>query len=460
MKNKDLLAGKQRLHFIGIGGSGMYPLVQILAGRGYSITGSDVLDGDIVNYEREMGIPVSIGHKAENVHGADLVIYTAALLPGNPEKEEALRLGIPCIERSVLLGYVSGLYPMPICVAGTHGKTTTTSMVTQILMAAEKDPAAVIGGKLPLINGYGRSGSGRNIVVEACEFSNTFLHLEPYIAVILNVDADHLDFFKTMDGLKAAFKSFAALATGPIVANKDDANTMEVVAGFENIVTYGLGSGCTYSATEIKEHRPAFYSFTATLNGEPMGEIALSVPGRHNVHNALAAIAACHLAGCEMPAIAAGLAGFKGAGRRFEFMGEVNGITVVDDYAHHPAEVAATLAAAQKMGYGSVWAVHQPFTYSRTKTLLHEFAQALQLADHVVMTEIMGSRETNDNFNIYTKDLAALIPGSVWFDSFGEIVEYVLQNAKPKDLVVTLGCGDIYKAAKMLVAEGEKPQEK
>ncbi|MDL2215916.1 UDP-N-acetylmuramate--L-alanine ligase [Ruminococcaceae bacterium OttesenSCG-928-N02] len=454
MEKSDLLQGKKHLHFIGIGGSGMYPLVQILAAQGYKITGSDVLEGDIINYERAMGIDVHIGHAAQNVHGADLVVYTAALLPGNPEKEEAQRLGIPCVERSIMLGYVAGLYPQSICVSGTHGKTTTTSMVTQILVSAGKDPAAVIGGKLPLIGGYGRSGKGENIVVEACEFSNTFLHLRPYVSIILNIDADHLDFFGDMAGLKAAFKEFAALTTGPIIANGEDENTMQVLAGMDaQLITYGIGKGFTYGAENVHEARPSFYSFTATLDGVPIGDFTLSVPGLHNVSNALAAIAACHTTGCTAAEIAQGLAGFKGAGRRFELMGEVNGITIVDDYAHHPAELAATLKAAKNMGYKKVWAVHQPFTYSRTKTLLKDFAEALRIADEVVMTEIMGSRETNEKFNIYTKDLAALIPGSVWFNTFEEVVAYTMAHASAGDLVITLGCGDIYKAAKMMVGE-------
>ena len=449
---QDLLKDKKRLHFIGIGGSGMYPIVQILISRGYTITGSDVLEGDIINYERALGVEVHIGHDATNVRGADLVVYTAALLPGNPEKEEAERLGIPCVERSVMLGYVSSLYPHSICVSGTHGKTTTTSMITQVLTMAGKDPGAVIGGKLPLIGGYGRDGRGPNIVVEACEFSNTFLHLTPYIAVVLNIDADHLEFFKTMENLKASFGKFAGMATGCVVANGDDANTMEVVRSLPGkTVTFGLSEQCDYYAAEIAENRPAFYSFTVMHAGQAAGRINLSVPGRHHILNALAAFAACSMEGCTSEEIDAGINAFRGAGRRFVIMGTVNGVTIADDYAHHPAEIAATLRAAQEMNFGSVWAVFQPFTYSRTKMLLNDFAEALQIADHVVMTEIMGSREIN-TYGIYTKDLAALIPDSVWFPGFDGAVDHVMTHAKPGDLIITLGCGDIYKADKMMLA--------
>jgi len=453
ISDRHLLNDKKRLHFIGIGGSGMYPIVQILHSRGYIITGSDVLEGDTVNYERALGIDVYIGHKAENVHGADLIVYTAALLPGNPEMEEAEMLGIPCVERSVILGYITSLFPHSICISGTHGKTTTTSMVTQVLTMAGKDAAAVIGGKLPLINGYGKDGSGNNIVVEACEFSDTFLHLEPYISVVLNIDKDHMDYFKTLDNLKASFRKFIDQTLGFVIVNGDDENTMSILSsGEDNVLTFGLSENCTFRAVNVQEYRPSFYSFDVETdeNGN-CGTIYLSVPGNHNVSNALAAFVSCFTAGCTFEEIAEGLNAFRGAGRRFEILGEVNGVTIADDYAHHPTELTVTLEAAKKMDYNNVWAVFQPFTYSRTKLLLNEFAEALKIADNVVMTEIMGSREVN-TIGIYTKDLAELVPNSVWFNTFEEVVEYTMQHAKPKDLVLTLGCGDIYKAAKMMLS--------
>ncbi len=446
---------KKRLHFVGIGGSGMFPIVQILHAAGYTITGSDVNEGDIINYERAMGIDVKIPHAAENVEGADLLVYTAAILPGNPEILRAEELGIPCVERSVMLGYVQRMYPHSICVSGTHGKTTTTGMITQILEMAGKDPAAVIGGKLPLIHGYGKSGTGDNIVVESCEFSNTFLHLAPYTSIVLNIDADHLDFFKTMDNLKAAFRRFAELTEGRIIANGDDANTMQALAGLDKeLVTFGEGENCDYVARNVRMVRPAFYGYEVWQGGKKQAEITLSVPGRHNVLNSLAAFAAATLAGCTAEQAVSGIAAFTGTGRRFEILGHTaSGAVVADDYAHHPTELKATLSAAKQMGFARVIAVFQPFTYSRTKLLLHEFAEVLQIADQVVMTEIMGSRETNDNFNIYTADLAALIPGSVWYPGFDGVVDYVGKNAREGDLVITLGCGDIYKAAKRMIAD-------
>lgn len=450
--NSNLLDGIMKIHFIGIGGSGMFPLVQILHEVGYIITGSDVNEGDIITREREMGIKVSMCHKAENVHGAELVVYTAAVMKGNPEVEEAQRLGIKCVERSVLLGYTANTYPHPICVAGTHGKTTATAMITQVLVMANKDPAAVIGGKLPLIDGYGRYGAGREIVVEACEYSNTFLNLTPHISVLLNIDADHLEFFKTMDNLKASFRKFALLTQHTVVANADDANTMQVLSAVDRyITTFGLTHGADFKGVDLVQERGAFYNFNII---EPDGQrvsISLNVPGRHNVYNALAAYTASRLAGCTPEECVSGITQFKGAGRRFEILGDKNGITIADDYAHHPAELEVTLNAAKSMGYKNVWAVFQPFTYSRTKMLLDDFARVLQIADKVVMTEIMGSRETNDSFNVYTADLAAKIPGSVWFNTFDEIVNHVMANASQGDLVITLGCGDIYKAAKLMI---------
>ena len=445
--NSNLLDGKTKLHFVGIGGSGMFPLVQILHAVGYEITGSDVGEGDIVDREKAMGIPVYHGHRAENVHGAQLVVYTAAIMKGNPEIEEARRLGIPTVERSVMLGYVTNTYPCPICISGTHGKTTTTAMTVQIMVMAGLDPAAVIGGKLPLIDGYGRYGAGRNIVVEACEYHNTFLQLVPHTSVILNIDADHLEFFKTMDNLKDAFHKFALLTEHRVIANIDDANTVAVMGRVDRDVrTFGIRQQADYRAVNVREYRPSFFEFDVAVHGAPGVHVRLSVPGYHNVYNALAAYACAEGAGCTPG---------QCAGRRFEILGEVNGVTIADDYAHHPTELEATLRAAKEMDYKKVWAVFQPFTYSRTQMLLEEFARVLPIADNVVMTEIMGSRERAEDYTVRTKDLAAKIPGSVWFSTFDEVADHVLAHAKPGELVITLGCGDIYKAAKLMMARAQ-----
>jgi UDP-N-acetylmuramate--alanine ligase len=454
--DSKLLDGKTKLHFVGIGGSGMFPLVQILHEVGYEITGSDVGEGDIIERERALGIPVSKGHKAENVHGAELVVYSAAILDGNPEIAEAQRLGIPTVERSVLLGYVANTYPHPICIAGTHGKTTTTAMLTQIMVMAGTDPAAIIGGKLPLIDAYGRYGTGREIIVEACEYSNTFLRLVPHTSVILNIDADHMEYFKTMENLQASFRKFALLTQHQVIANFDDPNTVKVVGSIDRHVrTFGIEQLADYRAINIEEYRPSFFRFDIAVAGIRGVRVQLNVPGRHNIYNALAAYACAVSAGCTPQQCVTGIEAFRGAGRRFEFLGEVNGVTIADDYAHHPTELEATLSAAKKMGYNHVWAVFQPFTYSRTERLLDDFARVLSVADHVVLTPIMGSREREEDYTVRTKDLADKIADSVCVDTFDEVAAYVLANAQPGDLVLTLGCGDIYKAAKLMAAQGE-----
>lgn len=447
----QVLKNAKRLHFVGIGGSGMFPLVEIMHKEGYEITGSDVLPGGIIDAERAMGIDVHMGHDAALVEGADALVVTAALLEGNPETARAAELGIPIIERAELLGYVSSLFERSICVSGTHGKTTTTSMIVSMLLLAGRDPSAVVGGKLPLIHGYGRRGESEYIVIEACEFKDTFLHLTPDLAVMLNVDADHLDYFGSLDGVKASFRRFAELAKTAVVANGDDKNTRDALGGVSRpVIWFGEGEESDFVIHDVKRASGAFYSFALRDKGGKLGEFTLHAPGKHNVHNAAAAAVCGILSGLNSDEIQAGFESFKGAGRRFEILGVFDGITIADDYAHHPAELEATISAAKEMGFKRVIAVFQPFTYTRTKQHLDEFARVLSAADKVVMTEIMGSREVN-TIGVYTADLAAKIEGSVWFNSFEEICEHCLKTAREGDLIITLGCGDIYKAANMMV---------
>lgn len=447
----EILETKKKLHFVGIGGSGMFPIVEILHKEGYEITGSDVNEGDIVTAERKMGIPVTIGHHANNVGDAEALVVTAALLPGNAEVIRAERLGLPIVPRADLLGYITSRFDNAICISGTHGKTTTTSMAVSVFMKAGKDPAAVIGGKLPLINGYGRAGESDTIIVEACEYVDTFLHLDPCYSVILNVDADHLDYFGSLDGVKASFRKFANLARKAVVANIDDANTVDTLRDIEKeIIWFGESENADYRIVDVENTGRARYRFSLEhKSGKIYGPFTLLVPGRHNVINATAAAVLALENGCAEADIEAGFASFGGAGRRFEILGERRGVTVADDYAHHPAEIEVTLSAAKDMGYNKVWAVFQPFTFSRTKQLLQEFADALMTADHVVLTEIMGSREKN-TFGVYTTDLAERIPGSVWFSEFEEVADYCAKNAGENDLVITLGCGDVYKVARLI----------
>lgn len=429
----------------------MCPLAEILFNEGYELSGSDNNETDTLARIRNMGIPVTLGQKAENIEGAELIVYTAAILPDNPELVAAKSSTIPTVERADLLGAVTRLYSDCYCVCGTHGKTTVSSMLTQMMIQCGKDPSAVIGGKLPLIQSNGRVGKSENMVCEACEFKDHFLKLDPDVAVILNVDADHLEYFKNIENIIKSFHTFAAMAKKAAIYNGDDANTLKAVEGVggKDMITFGLDKKNDYYADNI-ETVNAFGHFDAYKKGEKIGSIKLKVPGKHNIGNALAALAAADYCGIPFDEAIESLEQFGGACRRFEILDKLNGITFADDYAHHPAELRVTLEAAMQMNYRKVWAVFQPFTYSRTKELMDDFAEVLQIPDECVMTEIMGSREVNTD-GVYTSQLAAKIPGSVWFNTFDEVADYVLDRAQSGDLVITLGCGDIYKAAKIMI---------
>lgn len=452
MHNIDMLLKEvKRIHFIGIGGSGMCPLAEILHNEGYLLSGSDNNETDTLQRIRNMGIPVTLGQKAENISGAEMIVYTAALLPDNPELVAAKNSGIPTFERADLLGAVTRMYDNCYCVCGTHGKTTVSSMLTQIMIQCDKDPSAVIGGKLPLMQSNGRVGESDNLVCEACEFKDTFLHLSPDIAIILNVDADHLEYFKTLDNIIKSFNKFSKLTTKALIINGDDSNTLKAVADIKDkkIITFGIDKKNDFYADNIIiEH--AFAKYDLYKNNEFVGTIQLKVPGEHNISNSLAALAAADYCGINLIDAINSLEQFGGACRRFEILAEIDGITIADDYAHHPTELKVTLDAAMQMDFHTVWAVFQPFTYSRTKEHMDDFAKVLSIPDKCVMTEIMGSREVNTE-GVYTSQLAEKIPGSVWFDTFEEVSDYVLKYAKSGDLIITLGCGDIYKAAKIMI---------
>ena len=450
----EAIKSAKRIHFIGIGGSGMCPLAEILHSQGHYLTGSDNNESDTVKRIRNMGIPVVMGQKAENVDGADMVVYTAALLPDNPELVAAKEKGIPTFERSKLFGYFTRKYDNCVGVCGTHGKTTVTSMLTHILIENDFDPSAVIGGRLPLTGTNGRVGESDILVCEACEYKDTFLDLTPDISVILNVDRDHMEYFKTLENLEASFRRFADMSTKCVIYNGDDKNTIDSVQGVcgKTMITFGKNDSCDYVAKNVNWKDGAFPCYDVYHNGELLGRIELSVPGEHNVLNSLAAICTAMYLGATFEQCRISVATFKGAGRRFEYLGAYNGADIVDDYAHHPAEIEVTLNAAQKMSYKRVWAVFQPFTFSRTKMHLEAFAKALSIADKVVLTEIMGSREIN-TYGISTQDLADEIPDSVWFDTFPKVADYLKENICEGDLVLTLGCGDVYKIAKLVLGK-------
>ena len=449
---EHLLDHVKRIHFVGIGGSGMCPLAEILHNEGFEITGSDVSESDTLERIRSYGIPVTMGHFAENVLGADLVVYTAAVKLDNPELVSAKEHNIPAVERCIMLGAVVEKYQKSVAVCGTHGKTTTTSMITQIFTSADFDPTAIIGAKLPFIGGNSRVGKSDIIVCEACEYVDTFLHLYPAITVILNVDEDHLDYFGTLDRIKESFTKFADQTSEILVVNGDDANTMQCMQGMaekgKKIITYGFGENNDFRA-EITNYSVCD-TFDIIYKGERLTSVTLSVPGKFNVMNALAAAAATITLGVDPEKAAKALEEFKGAHRRFEILGKPQGITVADDFAHHPTELRATLTTAMSMGYKNVWAVFQPHTYSRTYTFLNDFAEVLSIPDYCILSEILPVRETNV-YNIYSKDLADKINGCVWFDTFEEITDYVTEKAQPDDLIITIGGGNVYMCANMIM---------
>ena len=463
MFDNNILAGKKHIHMIGIGGSGMFPLAQILHSQGYYLSGSDNNETETLDLVRKMGAKVYMGQSAENIEGADLIVYSAAIMADNPELVAAKASGVPVLERSELLGLVTTWYDNAICISGTHGKTTASSMTTQILLSEGVDLSCVIGGKLKAIGGSGRAGKSDVMVCESCEFVDTFLKLSPDIAVILNVDADHLDYFGTLENIIKSFRKFASMATKCLVINGDDANTLKAVNGLDKeMITFGFGKGNDYSA-RITAKKGLRTDFELYVKGEKQGDYSIFVPGEHNVLNALASIAAARCVGVSYEGIRKGLEDFRGAMRRFEKIDEVGGITIVDDYAHHPSELAATLKAAKELDFGRVIAVFQPFTYSRTEILMDDFVTALSIADVCVLTDIFGSREKNTH-GIYTEMLGEKIKGCVYFDTphdvvdkqtaeqkdynFGQVIDYLLENTKEGDLVMTLGCGDAYKIEK------------
>lgn len=464
MKN-SILTGKKHIHFIGIGGSGMYPLAQILHSQGYYLTGSDNNETETLQAVRNMGIPVFMGQRAENIEGADLIVHTAAIMNDNPELIASRNSGVPVLERSELLGIVTSWYDDAICVSGTHGKTTTTSMITQIMYTAKVDLSAFIGGKLPCIHGSGLAGKSEIMVCESCEFVDTFLKLYPDIAVILNIDADHLDYFKTVDNIIKSFHKFAEKTTKAIIVNGDDANSMKAIEGItgKDIITFGFNDTNDYYPSNINKISGMQTSYTVMHKGDKVCDITINVAGTHNILNSLASVVACLYNNIDIESIQKGLYDFGGAGRRFEKIGVAKGITIVDDYAHHPSEIAVTLKSAMDMGYNKVWAVFQPFTYSRTAMLMKEFKEALSIADEVVLTDIMGSREKN-TYNIFTRNLAETIDGAIYFPqdetakpsnerkefNFHQVCDYICEHATDGDLVITMGCGDVYKCAKMI----------
>ena len=468
----NIKSGK-RCHLIGIGGVSVSALAEVLLGLGLPVTGSDSSESKTIEKLRKLGIPITIGHKKENLINVDFIIRTAAVRENNIEIETALDLGIPVFERAEVWGYIMSKYKNAICVSGVHGKTSTTSMITHVLLEAGLDPTVMIGGNLPILNSGYRLGKGDVIALESCEYYNSFHFFRPTIAVILNVDADHLDFFSGIDELIHSFRKFASLVPedGFIVCNGDDANTVEALIPLKrNLLTFGFGQTIVYTPnisdpdlreTPIRIRGVNFKSIgrnpsmDVLYDNKPLCKITLQIPGVHNLRNALAAVAVSIAMGIDVDSIEKGLYSYKGVSRRFDFKCKINGADVYDDYAHHPSELRATLNAASTLGYERIILVFQPHTFSRTKALFYDFVTELSRPDLTYLAPIYSAREIDD-LSISSDVLAGAIHGARCIKSMQEIADDIKKIARPGDIIITAGAGDIYKVGDILAASVSK----
>lgn len=445
--DKYLLPGKH-IHLIGIGGVSMRPLGLVLRDKGMIVTGSDMNASVSTDELIAKGITVHIGHRAENIEGADCIIRTAAAHNDNPEIAAARAQGIPVFERAQAWGLIMREYKNAICISGTHGKTTTTSMITHIFMEAQRDPTVMLGGYLPLLKAGHRVGNGDTIIMESCEYCDSFLNFYPTVAIINNIEADHLDYFKDLEAVESSFRKFAGLVprTGYVIANGDNENTVKTLADLRYI-SFGIGEKNDIHAENLSEDDRSFdvYCF-----GKLYTHVHLNVYGRHNVYNALAAAAASYVMSIDGEAVALGLASFTGAGRRMEFKGKYHGADVYDDYAHHPGELHALIDAVKTMGYKRIIVAFQPHTYTRTKALFDDFVRELKRVDVAVLAEIYAAREQN-TVGISSRDLARQIPNAVYFETLPEVAAHLHSIATEGDIILTVGAGDIYKAGEMLL---------
>ena len=438
-----------RVHFIGIGGSSMSGLAGYLSELGFAVTGSDRTKSHKTEHLEERGIPVRIGHAAENVRGADVIVYSAAISRENPERAEAERLGIPQIERCDLIGQLMAGYPFAVGVSGTHGKTTTTSMLAQAFLQAGADPTVHIGGELDFIGGSTRAGGDHDFICEACEYNASFLHFRPTVAIILNIDADHLDFYGDIDHIEAAFAKYAALLPkdGWCIAWGDDERARRVGLNADcNHMTYGLGEDCMLRPANLTYDAMGRAAFTAVLEGQPLGDFHLNVSSEANMLDALAVICAAHIRGLDMARVAEALANFVGAHRRFELTSVTDGVKCYTDYGHNPAEIQNALKIASMQPHRTLWSVWQPHTYSRTKTLFSQFVETFDLADKLLITDIMGAREVDPGdirSEMLLEPLRARGVDAVVTPTFDDAEAYLREHWQPGDLMISHGCGDI-----------------
>lgn len=440
-----------RAYFIGIGGISMSGFAELLHTMGFTVSGSDQKESKITKHLEKMGLHILYGQSSSNItDDIDFIVYTAAIHPDNPEFRAAKEKGIPMLERAVMVGQVMKNYKNAIAIAGTHGKTTTTSMVSHIFLEGDMDPTISVGGILQAIHGNIRIGKSGNFITEACEYTNSYHKFAPTAGIILNVEEDHMDFFKDINEIRESFHTFAKLIpkSGILVINGEIENYKELTADLDcQVITYGLdNTSYDYSATDITFDENGCGSFDLLVHGENAGRFSLQVVGLHNVSNALAAISMALYYGIDLSIIREGLLHFTGTERRFEKKGEIHGVTIIDDYAHHPTEISATLKAAADYPHKTMWCVFQPHTYTRTKAFLQDFAKALTLADQIVLTDIYAARE-QDPGDISSKDLQAAIQTlgkeCHYFPSFDLIENFLLENCTQGDLLITMGAGDV-----------------
>jgi len=450
----DKLLPPCKIHMIGIGGVSMSGLAEILKNKGYTVTGSDINKSHLTDTLIQNDIQVFFGHDEKNVIGADAVIYTAAIKKDNPEYHYAEINNIPLIERSVLLGEVTKMFNNTVAIAGTHGKTTTTSMLSVAFLRGNMDPTISVGGEVPAINSNYKIGNSQYFLTEACEYVESFLTLSPHCAVILNIEEDHLDYYKDIHHIKSAFNKFSGKIddTGFLVINNDDINCKDIVTT-ANRVTFGIETPSMFMAKNINMNSD-FTKFDFVENGEKIATVKLIVPGKHNIYNALACLSVCKLYNVPIEKAIDALSDFTGAKRRFEFKGNKNGVLIYDDYAHHPSEIKATLKAAKSKRKNKIWCVFQPHTYTRTKALLNEFAEAFYDADNVIITDIYAAREKNTgeiNSNDLVNKIATTSNNAIYIKDFESIISYLTEHAEKDDLIFTVGAGNVYKIGEALL---------
>ena len=453
-----LFKTSDHIYFIGIGGISMSGLAEILASRGYKVSGTDIRETPVTNHLQSVGIHINIGHNAENItDDVTHVVFTAAIHDDNPELKVAKARNLNIIDRAQLLGEIMGEHSNSVAVSGTHGKTTTTSMVSEILLAAEKDPTITVGGILPTIGSNLKIGNSSYFVAEACEYHNSFLRLNPLVGIILNIESDHLDFFGSLENIYRSFHDFAQRIpeNGVLVINKDIENASEVTKDLAcSVETFSLTEDASWTVKNVTHHEDGKNTFDVCFNNEKKATIDLNVPGDHNISNALAAIASASFLGISPEYWAKGLAHFTGTNRRFQRKGEKNGVLVIDDYAHHPTEIRATLSAAKKVKHETTWCVFQPHTYSRTKFLFEEFGDAFFDADEIIIADIYAARETDDgtvSAAQLAKRIATTGKSAHYVGNFDEILSYLKNHCQKGDLLLTVGAGDVYKIGEAFI---------